>query len=144
MSKIEDRILVITDLLLGAAYADDKLAGKEEAAVRKLLGELLSGAQLPAEVDARIKTFPAGSFDMLATAKDFAADPPIAKRKLLELVSAVSDADGEVDLEEDEYLVALAKALGMKPDEYKDLTLDVQVEDLKKALGELRKAPPPK
>jgi uncharacterized tellurite resistance protein B-like protein len=139
MSEIEDRILVITDLLLGAAYADDALAGEEEAAVRRLLGELLGGAALPLEVDTRIETFRPDGFDMVAAAKGFAADPPIAKRKLLELVAAVSDADDEVDLEEDAYLVALAKALGMQPDDYADLTLHVQVEDLKKALGDLRK-----
>ncbi len=140
MSAIKDRIMVITDLLLGAAYADDKLAGQEEAVVRKLLTELLSGEALPDEVDARIKTFPAGTFDLEATAADFAKDPPIKKRKLLELVSAVNDADDELDLGEDEYLVKLAKGLGMKPDEYADLTLDVHVEDLKVALKDLRSA----
>jgi len=139
MSTIKDRIMVITDLLLGAAYADQKLAGKEEEAVRKLLGELLESPKLPDDVDKRIKTFPAGSFDLAKTAADFGKDPPIKKRKLLELVSAVNDADDEVDLDEDEYLVKLAKALGMKRDEYADLTLDVHVEDLKKTLGDLRK-----
>lgn len=138
MSAIKDRIMVITDLLLGAAYADDQLEGREEAVVRKLLTELLSGEALPKDVDTRIKTFPAGTFDLTKTAADFAKDPPIQKRKLLELVAAVNDADDEVDLGEDEYLVKLAKGLGMKPAEYADLTLDVQVEDLKVALKDLR------
>lgn len=140
MSAIKDRIMVITDLLLGAAYADDKLAGKEEEVVRALLIELLSGEPLPEDVDTRIKTFPTGSFDLAKTAADFAKDPPIKKRKLLELVSAVNDADDEVDLDEDEYLVKLAKGLGMKREEYADLTLDVHVEDLKTALKDLRTA----
>lgn len=140
MSAIKDRIMVITDLLLGAAYADDKLAGQEEAVVRKLLIELLSGEALPADVDTRIKTFPSGSFNLEKTAADFAKDPPIQKRKLLELVSAVNDADDEIDLGEDEYLVKLAKGIGMKRDEYADLTLDVHVEDLKTALKDLRAA----
>jgi uncharacterized tellurite resistance protein B-like protein len=138
MSTIEDRIMVITDLLLGAAHADDKLAGQEEAAVRRLLGELLGGAALPAAVDARIKAFPAGTFDLAATAADFAKDAPIQKRKLLELVAAVNDADDELDLGEDEYLVKLAKALGMAPSEYADLALDVEVESLKASLTTLR------
>jgi len=141
MSAIKDRIMVITDLLLGAAYADDKLAGQEEAAVRRLLTELLAGEALPPEVDRRIKAFPASTFDLAKTAADFAKDPPIKKRKLLELVSAVHDADDEVDLGEDEYLVKLAKGLSMKAEEYADLTLDVQVEELKTALKELRAAP---
>lgn len=140
MSTIKDRIMVITDLMLGAAYADQTLAGKEEEAVRRLLGELLGDAKLPDDVDKRIKTFPAGTFDLVKTAADFAKDPPIQKRKLIELVSAISDADEEVDFAEDEYLVKLAKAIGMKREEYADLTLDVHVEDLKATLGELRKA----
>jgi len=138
MSTIADRIMVITDLLLGAAHADDKLAGQEDAAVRRLLGELLGGAALPDAVDARIKAFPAGTFDLAATAADFAKDAPIQKRKLLELVAAVNDADDELDLGEDEYLVKLAKALGMAPAEYADLALDVEVESLKASLTELR------
>ena len=130
--------MVITDLLLGAAHADDKLAGQEEAAVRRLLSGLLDGASLSGAVDARIKAFPAGTFDLAATAADFVKDPPIQKRKLLELVAAVNDADDVLDLGEDEYLVKLAKSLGMAPDEYADLALDVEVESLKASLEALR------
>jgi uncharacterized tellurite resistance protein B-like protein len=141
MSAVKDRILVITDLLLGAVYADDTLKGEEEDAVRKLLGELLGG-DLPMEVDMRIKTFPANTFDMKATARDFASDPPIQKRKLLELVCAVRDADSEIDLAEDDYVRALGQALGMKKEEYADLTLDYEVEDLRSSLNALRGPPP--
>ena len=137
--------MVVTDLLLGAVYADDKLEGQEEEAVRKLLGELLGGKPLPEDVDKRIKTFPAGSFDLDKTAKDFSKDPPIKKRKLLELIAAERDADDEIDLQEDEYMQKLAKALGMKKEEYSDLVLDYDVEDLKASFEEIRKvsAPPP-
>ncbi len=143
MSSVQDRILVITDLLLGAVYADDKLKGAEEETVRKLLGELLGGGDLPAEVDSRIKTFPAHTFDMRATAEDFTEDPPMKKRKLLELVCAVRDADEEIDLAEDDYVRALGEALGMKKDEYADLTLDYEVGELRSTLEELRAVPPP-
>jgi glutamate synthase domain-containing protein 1 len=59
---------------------------------------LLDGAALSDAVDARIKAFPAGTFDLAATAADFVKDPPIQKRKLLELVAAVNDADEVLDL----------------------------------------------
>ena len=143
MSSVQDRIIVITDLLLGAVYADEKLQGAEERAVRKLLGELLGSNELPAEVDQRIKTFPAGTFDLKKTAADFAEDPPIKKRKLLELVCAVRDADDEIDLAEDDYIRALGEALGMKKDEYADLTLDYEVKDLRESFEDLRAVPPP-
>jgi len=139
MGKVEDRILVITDLLLGAAYADSRLEGTEEEAVRRLVGELLEGRPVPATVEERIKTFPAGTFDLRKTAEDFASDPPIAKRRLLELVGAVHGADEVLDFAEDEYLRGLAKALGMKDSEYADLTLDVEIDELRDAFEELRK-----
>lgn len=142
MSSVQDRILVITDLLLGAVYADENLKGEEEDAVRRLLGELLGG-DVPPTVDERIKTFPAHTFDMKAAAADFASDPPIQKRKLLELVCAVRDADEEIDLAEDEYVRALGQALGMKKEEYADLTLDYEVSDLRSSFTELRGGPPP-
>jgi len=138
MAAIRDRIMVITDLLLGAAYSDQNLRGQEEDTVRKLLRELLDGEELPKEVDDRIKTFPAGTFDMKQAATDFTADPPIKKRKLLELVAAIHDADEELDLDEDAYLRDLAKALGMDEDEYKDLALHVEVEELRGSFEELR------
>lgn len=139
MSSVDDRILLITDLLLGAVYADDKLQGAEEAAVRKLLSQLLGTEQVPEEVDKRIRTFPAQDFDLKKAAQDFAADPPMQKRKLLELVAAVRDADEEIAFAEDEYMRALGTALGMNESEYADLTLDFEVEDLRSSLDELRK-----
>jgi hypothetical protein len=66
----------------------------------------------------------------------------VQKRKLLELVASVRDADDEVDLAEDEYLVALAKALGMQKAEYSDLALEYEVETLRENLGALASVPP--
>jgi uncharacterized tellurite resistance protein B-like protein len=143
MSDVKGRIMVITDLLLGAAYADDEHRGSEEETVRKLLGELLGGEELPAEVDTRIKTFPSGSFDLEATAEDFANDPPIQKRKLLELVAAVHDADEELDFAEDAYLKKLGVALGLAPKDFADLTLDIEIEELKASFSELAGSVPP-
>ena len=95
------------------------------------------------EVDARIKSFDSEAFNLEASARDFASDPPIQKRKLLELVAAVRDADDEIDLAEDDYLRNLGLALGMKPAEFADLTLEIEVEDLKENFASLRSVPPP-
>ncbi|HEU4408021.1 MAG TPA: TerB family tellurite resistance protein [Polyangiaceae bacterium] len=141
MSKLRDRILVITDLLLGAAYADARLDGAERDAVRGLLRELLGGGALPPEVEARVEKFSGQGFDLHAAARAFALDPPMQKRKLLELVAKVHDADGEVDLDEDDYLVELAKVLAVPEADYRDLTLNVEVEELRTNLAKLR--PPP-
>jgi len=134
---------VITDLLLGAVYADDAVRDTEQRAVRKLLSELLEAEGVPAEVDARLRGFDHRAFDLAAAAADFAADPPINKRRLLELVAAVRDADDEIDLAEDEYLVALARALDLPESDYADLRLEYEVDELREHLGALRAAPPP-
>jgi len=134
MASVPARMLVVTDLLLGAAYADDFLEGREEETVRRLLGEILGEKKLPTELDARIRGFAPKKFDLEASVREFEKDPPVQKRKLLELVVAVHDADDELDLDEDEYVRTLAKALGMKPAEYSDLTLEVEIEELRDSL----------
>jgi uncharacterized tellurite resistance protein B-like protein len=135
-------ILTITDLLLGAVYADGTRSGEEVQTVRDLLKELLDAKQLPENIEKRIQVFEPGDFDMAESAREFAKSEPKRKRKLLELVAAVRDADEEVDFAEDEYLVSLAKALGMKESEYSDLTLDYEIEDLRGHLAELKSLPP--
>ncbi len=137
-----DRILEITDLLMGAAHADHEYLSEEAATVRRLLGELLGDETLPADVEARIAGFSTDEFDVAAAAVVFAGDPASEKRKLLELVAAVSDSDDETDLDEDAYLRALAGAIGVADVDIADLVLDYEVEDLRAHLAALRTPPP--
>jgi uncharacterized tellurite resistance protein B-like protein len=141
--SLDPRFLVITDLLLGAVHADDRLEGEEDAAVRKLMKEVVGAAELPIEVEARIENFEPGTFDVSAAAAKFAADPGVKKRKLLELVAAVFDADGEVDFAEDDYMRSLATALGMGEKEYGDLVIEYDVEDVGEIIDVLVSVPPP-
>jgi len=141
MSTITDRHLLITDLLLGAVHADDRMKGEETAAVRRLMERVLDVDELPEEIDEHIDGFDPDAFDLDEAAADFASDPPIKKRRLLELVAAVFDADEEVDFEEDAYMRSLAEALGVPEDEYKDLALHYEVEDLPAVVREV--VPPP-
>jgi len=140
-----DRIHSITDLLLGATHADGVHKGEEEAVLRKLLKQWLKVDELPDEVEDRIAGFDAKAFDVKRAAADFTSDDKAEKRKLIELVAAVRDADGEVDLDEDAYLRGLARALGMKDEEYADLTLDIDIDvsDLAGNLAALRPSKPP-
>lgn len=137
-----DRILEIADLLMGAAHADKELRAEEEVAVRDLLTDLLKVSELPADVDARLRGFDPGAWKLATTAARFASDATADKRKLIELVAAVHDADDEMDLAENEYLVDLARALGLPAAEIADLELDYEVEDLRDHLRALRKPPP--
>jgi uncharacterized tellurite resistance protein B-like protein len=143
MAEVEENILVITDLLLGAAHADGERSGEETQTVRDLLRELLDQKELSAEVEAHIEAFSPDGFVMKTSAATFVEAEASLKRKLLELVAAVRDADGELDVAEDDYLIALGRALKMDAAEFADLTLDYEIEELREHLGHLRSIPPP-
>lgn len=139
--KVRDRIDVITDLFLGALYADDRFDQREKAAVERTLCDLLVASELPPALSERIARFDPASFDLQAAADDFAADPPMNKRRLLELIAQLCLADDEWDLEEDEYMRRLGKALGMNPEEYQDIVLDYESHVLRESFELIRTAP---
>jgi uncharacterized tellurite resistance protein B-like protein len=140
--KVRDRIGVLVDLFLGAAHADHRLDSAETPAVRALLAELLLTEELPDEVETRIEAFDPAAFDLAASAADFAADPPMQKRRLLELVGRICHSDDVLDLEEDAFMRQLARHLGMDEDEYGDLVLDYEIDDLRQSFSDLRRPPP--
>ena len=128
--ELSPRLLVITDLLLGAVFADERLEGGEIDAVKNLLSKLTEQDELPEDLVDHINGFDPDSFDLEETAAEFTSDPITSRRKLLELVAAVFDADGEVDFDEDDYLRSLAEALEMDEEDYRDLVIEYEVEDL--------------
>jgi len=138
--KVRDRIGTITDIFLGAMYADQRFADEEKRAVRRMLCELIVRKELPPELEQRIESFDPTTFDLVATARDFERDPPMNRRRLLELVAQLCVADGELDLDEDEYLHRLAKALGMQPTEYDDIVLDYEIHEMRKSFEMLRQS----
>lgn len=140
--SISDRILPLCDLLLGAAYADKQLADQEKDEVRAVIKDL-AGDQLPPDVDARIFTFDPAKFDLAKTAAAFRSDSVDERRKILFLVSAVIEADEEIDFAEDDYLRALAKALELPKSALDGLTVDVETEELQQTFAAVRKGPPP-
>ena len=130
---MKDRLPLVADLLMEAAHADNRLHGDEKDTVRRLLCEILEVQALPMDVDFHIDEFAAGGFDRSAAVAAFAGDPPTVKRRLLELIGAVHAADGEIDFAEDAHLRAVGAALGLPPDSFKDMVVDV-VEEIE--LGE--------
>jgi uncharacterized tellurite resistance protein B-like protein len=115
----------ITDLLLGAAYADKKLQGGELDAIRSMLCKLLGTAKLPAAQAERITAFNPAKFDLNAATAKLRFESAETKRKIIELVASVSDSDEELDFDEDAYLRKVAKGLGMSDKDIADLTIEV-------------------
>jgi len=141
MSIAPDRILPLCDLLLGAAYADELLHEQEKAEVRALVADL--AGELPPEVDARISSFDPARFDLAKAAAPFRADSVDDRKKLLVLVSAIVEADEEIDLAEDDYLRELAQALDLPKSALAGLTVEVEAEELEELFQAVRKGPPP-
>jgi tellurite resistance protein len=137
---MKDRLPIVADLLMDAAFADARLEGDEKDAVKRLLREVLDAQALPMDVDFRIEEFDPAKFDRKAAAAAFAGDPPPLKRRLLELVAAVHAADGEIDFAEDDHLRALGAALGLAPEAFKELVVDVveEMDDIGQDLEQLR------
>ncbi len=129
--KLRDRSLVIVDLLLAALSCDGTIVGEEDQAARRLLADLLlcKPDELPPHVEERIRSFRLIAFDMDRTVADFLSDPPMRKRRLLELIAKLVDADGEHDLRESDFIRDLARALGMPKEEYDDLVLHIEIEE---------------
>ena len=136
---MKDRLPMVADLLMEAAYADKKLEGEERDAVRRLLREILEVQALPMDLDFRIDEFDPQCFDRAQAVAAFAGDPPALKRRLLELIAVVHVADGELDFAEDAHLRAVGAALGLPPESFKELVVDVVDEvDLGEDLDHLR------
>lgn len=134
-----DRLPLVADLLMDAAYADDRLEGDEKTAVKRMLREILDVATLPMDLDFRVDEFDPKRFDRAKTVAAFVSDPKDLKQRLLELVAAVHAADGEIDFAEDAQLREVGAGLGLAPEDFQDLVVDVVEEiDLGEDLERLR------
>ena len=126
---MKEHIETITNLLLGAAYADKRLEGQEVKTIRAILAKLHGTDEPPAERLAQMKTFNPAKFNARAAAATIGDLNAEQKHKLLELVAAVNEADDVLDLDEDAYLRKVAEGLGLSDDEISDLTLDVDEDE---------------
>lgn len=114
----------VADILMAAAGADQDVVKEEGAMVRAILAELNGGA-LPATLDERVRAFDAASFDLDLAAAALAITEASARRKLLGLVARVTESDDVHDLDESDYIVKVAKAIGATPNEYAALTVEL-------------------
>jgi len=131
-----ERILATGRILAAAAHADGHVEASEVHKIYEILErewrDAGLGEELPREVlDA------ASALDARTTlaelARPFRGGDEGSKRKILELVVRVHDADGELDFKEDRFVSGLAKALGLASAKYQDLLLEILDEPAKPA-----------
>ncbi len=135
---MSDRFEHIANLLMGAAYADDNLDGRELETVRKLLADAMGEDDLPDDVEAKLHLFDPDTFDIQEEVDAIELGGDDMKLKLLELIVAVHDSDDVLEIGEDEYVIAVAEALGLPKEKYAKLTLDIELVEAGKVLK-----PPP-
>jgi len=141
--SLKDRLPLLADLLMDAAHADDHLEGEETMAVKRLLREILDTPTLPMDLDFRIDEFDPKRFDRPATLAAFAHDSRDLKKRLIELIAAVHASDGEIDFAEDAQLRAVGEGLGLPPEDFQELVVDIVEEvDLGEDLERLRYGEP--
>ncbi|MCP4676307.1 MAG: TerB family tellurite resistance protein [Deltaproteobacteria bacterium] len=133
----------IADILMGAAYADNELDGREYETVKELLAKVMNLDTIPEEMESRIGGFDPTSFDLTSAAKSLGLDNDDEKRHLVELIAAVADADEILDFAESDYLADVATALELPRQTYTDLTVEIlSVENLQD-VGKKLITPPP-
>jgi uncharacterized tellurite resistance protein B-like protein len=126
---MKEHIDTITDLMLGAAYADKRLEGQELDAIRSMVVKLLGSKALPQAQESRIKSFNPARFDAKAAAASLVALSDEQKRKILELVATVTESDEELDLAEDAYLRKVAEGLGLPNEDLEGMTIEILEDD---------------
>jgi uncharacterized tellurite resistance protein B-like protein len=141
--SVDANLLAVADILLGAAYADGTGDGSEILAVRDLLKEITGEDSLAPDLEKKVSTFSPKSLDLDKSAKTIKEAGKVTPRRMLELCATIRDADDEHDLAEDDYIKKVGKAFGLAESEFKDLTLDYDVEEVKAALAS-KPPPPPK
>jgi uncharacterized tellurite resistance protein B-like protein len=141
MGSVAHRIGVLVELFMGAVFADGKCDNRERDYVRALVADLLCKPSLPPEVEALIDRFDPDRFDLHKAIADFVSDPPMNKRRVMELVAYVTLSDGAQTLAEDAYLRRLGDSLGMRPDEYRHLTSDPDMAAMRESFTDLARVP---
>jgi tellurite resistance protein len=141
MGSVAHRIAVLVELFMGAVFADGKCDNRERDYVRALVADLLCKSSLPPEVEILIDQFDPERFDLRKAADDFSSDPPMNKRRVMELVAYVTLSDGPQTIQEDGYLLQLGHALGMRPEEFRHLTSDPDMAAMRESFTDLARVP---
>ena len=108
----------VAEALLAAAHSDRPPSNLEHDAIRRVLCELPAAPTTCrcGSSSASRPSIPPGSTSS-SLAEELAERPVVGRKSLIELTREVCDADGELDLSEDRFMLALALALSLDPSE---------------------------
>lgn len=125
------KIELISDLLMGAAYADNELDGREVKVVNGLLAKIMGLPKITPDIESRTKSFDPKAFDASKAAIALNLKSELEKRQLIEVIAAVTEADGVIDFDENTYIETVAGALGLSKQAISAFTIEIlSVEEL--------------
>lgn len=124
-AAMKEHIETITDLLLGAAYADKRLEGDELRAITKMVCKLLGSDELPEAQQGQLKAFNPAKFDVNTASSSLASLADDDKKRVLELVASINESDDVIDFDEDAYLRKVATGLGVDESVIAEHTIEI-------------------
>lgn len=124
----------VAEALLAAAHSDRPPSFAEHEAIRQKLCDLLGTDVLPLRLEERIESFDPDRIDLEAIAEALAERPVMGRKSLLELTREVCDVDGDLDLSEDRFMLALALALRLAPEEVNHVVYDTPFKGVRRVL----------
>jgi putative colanic acid biosynthesis UDP-glucose lipid carrier transferase len=127
----------VVDAMLAAAHSDRPASDVEHDTIRNLLCELMGVIELPPRLVQRIYAFDPKQFELPKLAEELAKRPVVGRRRLIELTRKVCDADNDLDLSEDRFMLALAFALSLEPDEVGHVVYQTPFRGLRRAIKRL-------
>jgi tellurite resistance protein len=140
---VPTRTEAICDLLLAAAHADGEFAPSEKQVIIDILCAIENTETLSPALTARITFTKPETIDVMETASLFEDDPEDNRRLLMELISAVNQADGKYAIEEDEIAIFAAAALGFNTDEIKGFAMSFEEAKMAERARKLKAPPSP-
>ncbi len=124
----------VAEALLAAAHSDRPPSSLEHEAIRQKLCDLLGTDVLPLRLEERIASFDPNNIDLEAIAEALAERPVMGRKSLIEMTREVCDVDGDLDLSEDRFMLALALALRLSPKEIDHVVYDTPFRGVKRVL----------
>jgi putative colanic acid biosysnthesis UDP-glucose lipid carrier transferase len=132
------RYFPVAEALMAAVSADRPASEQESHVVRQVLCELLKVERLPDRLEDRLRSFDPTGVDIKTLANQLLESPVAGRHTLMELTAQVCQADGQIDLSEDRFVLALALALGLEPQEYGHIVYDSPFRGWKRVVKRLQ------
>mgnify|MGYP000852361504 CR=1 FL=1 len=124
-----EQIKCVLDLLLAAAAADGHTDAEERAQVRRLVQQLgrFSDQDLT-ELENHQWSFEPGAFELERAIRGLGQLSVEEKRAVIALLEEVESADGIIDMQEEEFILRVGRALGLAEDEIQELAIRIEEE----------------